>query len=65
MKSLNLKKNSKKKSRERSQRVLEQKRKYGEAKNLHKTTNTFTMIAPNFVREQLKIGKHQTIQTKI
>ena len=27
----------------------------GQAKNLHKKTNTFTIIATNLVREQLKI----------
>ena len=41
-----------KKSLEKSKNVQEEKRKNGQEKNLHKT-NTFTIIAMNFVQEQL------------
>ena len=34
--------------------VLEERRKNGQAKNLQKKTNTFTIIAINFVQEHLK-----------
>ena len=36
-----------------SKNVLEEKRKNGQSKNLHKKTNTFTIIATDFVQEQL------------
>ena len=42
------------KSLEKSQNVLEQTRKFGQAEILHKKTNSFTLIASNFAREQLK-----------
>ena len=42
-----------KKSLEKSQNVLEQKRKNDQAKILHKQNFTLTIIASNFVREQL------------
>ena len=50
-----MKNESVKKSLEKSKNVLEEKRKNGQAKNLHnEKTNTFTIIAMNFVHEQLK-----------
>ena len=53
---------SAKKLREKSENVLEQKRKTGQAKNLHKK-DTFTIIAMNFAREQLKNKlRHQPAQ---
>ena len=42
-----------KKSRDKIKNGLEEKRKNGQAKNLHKT-NTFGVIAMNFFQEQLK-----------
>ena len=47
-----MKNESVKKSLEKSKNVLE-KCKNGQAKNLHKNTNTFTIITMNFVKEQL------------
>ena len=47
-------KNESVKSLEKSNNVLEEKRRNGQAKSLHKKTNTFTIIAMNFVQEQLK-----------
>ena len=47
-----MKKWSLKKSLEKSQNVLEQKRKNGQAQILQKKTNTFTILASDFVREQ-------------
>ena len=47
-------------SLEKSKNVLEENRNNGLAKNLHKKTNTFTIIAMNFVEEQLKV----TIEVK-
>ena len=44
-----------KKALEKSQNVLEQKRKNGEPKILHKKSNTFEINAPNFVPENLII----------
>ena len=44
-----------KKSLEKSKNVLEEKRKMLEQKIFIKKTNTFTIIAVNFVQEQLKI----------
>ena len=49
-----MKNGSVKKSLEKSKNVLEEKRKNSQAENLHKETNTVTIIATNFVREQLK-----------
>ena len=46
-----MKNESVKKSLERN--ALEEKRKNGLAKTLHKKTNTFTIIAINFLKEQL------------
>ena len=43
-----------KKSLEKSKNVLEEKAQNGQAKNLHKKTNTFTIITMSFVQEQLK-----------
>ena len=48
-----MKNKSVKKSLEKSKNVLEQKRKNGQAKKLHKKTSMFTIIAMNFVQEQL------------
>ena len=49
-----MKNESVKKSLEKSKNVLE-KRKNGQAKNLHKKSNTFSIISKNFVHEQLTI----------
>ena len=48
-----MKNESVKKSLEKSKNVLEEKRKNGQAKNLHKKTNTFTTSAMNVVQELL------------
>ena len=56
-----MKNQSVKKSLEKSKNDLEEKLKNGQAKNLHKKTNTFTIIATNFVREQLKTVHKTTI----
>ena len=50
-------KKSVKKSLEKSKNVVEEKKQNRQAKNLHKNkkTHTFTIIATNFVQEQLKV----------
>ena len=48
-----MKNESVKKSLEKSKNVLEKKERNAPAKNLHKKTNTFTIIAMKFVQEQL------------
>ena len=45
-----------KKSLEKSKNVLEEKRKIGQEKKLHKKANTFTIVAMNIVQEKLKIA---------
>ena len=47
------------KSLEKSKNLLEEKRKMVERKNCIKKTNTFTIIAMNFVQEQLKMMKRE------
>ena len=49
-----------KKSLEKSKNVLEEKRKMVKRKICMKKTNTFTIIATNFSREQLKISCYST-----
>ena len=56
-----MKNESVKKSLEKSKKVLEENRKNCQAKNLHKKTNTFTIITMNFIQEQLnKIASDKT-----
>ena len=50
-----MKNESVKKSLEKSKKILEEKRKMVKRKICIKKTNTFTLIAINFVQEQLKI----------
>ena len=45
-----MKNESLEKSLEKSKNVLEEKRKNGQAKNVHKKTNTFAIIATNFLQ---------------
>ena len=49
-----MKNESMKKSLEKSKNILEEKRKMVKQKICIKKTNTFTIIAMNFVQEQLK-----------
>ena len=52
-----------KKSLEKSKNVLEEKSKMVKQKNLHKKDNTFTIIAMNFVHEQLNNRNHKASKT--